>query len=54
MFSVFLEICASYLFTLPLPLDLHRQLSFTTRLSATKAIQIYSLQGNYLQLYKVD
>ena len=30
------------------------QLLFTTRLSATKVFQIYSLQGNYLQLDIVD
>ena len=30
------------------------QLLFTTRLSATKVISIYSSQGNYLQLDKVD
>ena len=31
-----------------------RQILFTTRLSATKIFQIYSSQGTYLQLDKVD
>ena len=31
-----------------------RQLLFTTRLSAAKIFQIYSSQGNYLQLDNVD
>ena len=31
-----------------------QQLLFTTRLSATNDFQIYSSQGNYLQLDKVD
>ena len=30
------------------------QLLFTTRLSAAKVFQIYSSQGNYLQLDKED
>ena len=54
--------CKVFLFTFDLSVKpfytniglYQQQLLFTTRLSATKVFQIYSSEGKYLQLDKVD